>query len=139
MINFPAFEINIDRKILDRGFDYYEIDNVEQVENLGRGEFQAVVQGSEQYEVFIKIENGKVTEHSCECPYDRGDICKHEVAVLYYLRDSEIYKEKTDNEGLRSQLQTVIDELTKEELRDYVSFYALRNRQFRKDFFAEFG
>ena len=138
-MNFPAFEIDIDRKILDRGFDYYENDNVDEVENLGNGEFQAVVQGSEEYEVFIKIENGKVAEHTCECPYDWGDICKHEVAVLYYIRDSEIYKEKTGNEGLRSQIQTVIDELTEEKLRDYILFYALRNKQFRKDFFEEFG
>ena len=138
-MKFPAFEVDIERKILDRGFDYYENDNVYELENLGNGEFQAVVQGSEEYEVFIKIENGKVTEHTCECPYDWGDICKHEVAVLYYIRDSEIYKEKIDDGGLRSQLQTVIDELTEEELRDYILFYALRNKQFRKDFFEEFG
>lgn len=138
-MKFPAFELNIDRKILDRGFDYYENDSVDEVENLGNGEFQAIVQGSEEYEVFIKIENGKVTEHSCDCPYDWGDICKHEVAVLYYIRDSEIYKEKIDNEGLRSQIQVVIDELTEEEVKDYILFYALRNKQFRKDFFEEFG
>lgn len=139
MINFPAFEVNIDRKILDRGFDYYENDNVNQVENLGKGEFQAVVQGTEEYEVYITIENGTVTEHSCECPYDWGDICKHEVAVLYYIRDSEIYKEKTNNGGFRSQIQAIIDELTEEKVRDYMLFYALRNKQFRKDFLEEFG
>ncbi len=39
-----------------------------------------------------------------------------------------MYKEKIDNEGLRSQLQVVIDELTEEEVKDYILFYALRNK-----------
>jgi len=82
-MNFPAFEVEIERKILDRGFDYYENKNVIEVENLGNGEFSALVEGSEDYEVFVQISEGKVIEHSCDCPYDWGDVCKHVVAVLY--------------------------------------------------------
>jgi hypothetical protein len=61
------------------------------------------------------------------------------VAVLYYIRDAEIYKEGTDNEGVKSQLQTIIDDMSEQDIRDYVLFYALRNRQFRQDFTEEFG
>ena len=138
-MNFPAFEIEIERKILDRGYDYYENNNVIDVENLGNGEFSAVVEGSENYEVFVQISKGKVVEHSCDCPYDWGDICKHVVAVLYYIRDTEILGEDVDKEGIKSQLQTIIDDMSEQDLRDYILFYALRNRQFRADFTEEFG
>ncbi len=138
-MNFPAFETEIERKILDRGFDYYENNNVIDVENLGNGEFSAVVEGSENYEVFVEISKGKVVEHSCDCPYDWGDVCKHVVAVLYYIRDTEILGESVDKKGVKSQLQTIIDDMTEQDIRDYVLFYALRNRQFRQDFTEEFG
>jgi uncharacterized Zn finger protein len=138
-MNFPAFETEIERKILDRGFDYYENNNVIDVENLGNGEFSAVVEGSENYEVFIEISKGKVVEHSCDCPYDWGDVCKHVVAVLYYIRDTEILGESTEKEGVKSQLQLIIDDMSEQDIRDYVLFYALRNRQFREDFTEEFG
>jgi uncharacterized Zn finger protein len=138
-MNFLAFETEIERKILDRGFDYYENNNVIDVENLGNGEFSAVVEGSEDYEVFVEISKGKVVEHSCDCPYDWGDVCKHVVAVLYYIRDTEILGKSTDKEGVKSQLQLIIDDISEQDLRDYVLFYALRNRQFREDFTEEFG
>jgi uncharacterized Zn finger protein len=138
-MKFPAFETKIERKILDRGFDYYENNNVIDVENLGNGEFSAVVEGSEDYEVFVEISKGKVVEHSCDCPYDWGDVCKHVVAVLYYIRDTKILGESTDKEGVKSQLQLIIDDMSEQDIRDYVLFYALRNRQFREDFTEEFG
>lgn len=138
-MNFPAFEIEIERKILDRGFDYYENDNVIDVENLGDGEFSAIVEGSENYEVFVQINKGKVVEHSCDCPYDWGDVCKHVVAVLYYIRDAEILGKYADKEGVKSKLQTIIDDMSEQDIRDYILFYALRNRQFREDFTEEFG
>jgi uncharacterized Zn finger protein len=138
-MNFPAFELEIERKILDRGFDYYENNNVIDVENLGNGEFSAVVEGSEDYEVFVQISKGKAVEHSCDCPYDWGDVCKHIVAVLYYIRDIETEGKDYDNEGVTSQLKTIIDDISEQDLRDYVLFYASRNRQFREDFTEEFG
>lgn len=138
-MNFPAFEIKIERKILDRGYSYYENNNVIDVENLGNGEFSAVVEGSENYEVFIQISEGKVVEHSCDCPYDWDDVCKHVVAVLYYIRDTEISGESVDKEGVKSQLQTIINDMSEQDIRDYILFYALRNRKFREDFTEEFG
>ena len=138
-MNFPAFETEIERKILDRGFDYYESNKVIDVENLSNGEFSAVVEGTEDYEIFVQISKGKVVEYSCDCPYDWGDICKHVVAVLYYIRDTEMQGESVDNDGIKSQLQTIIDDMSEQEIRDYILFYALRNRQFRQDFTEEFG
>ena len=51
------------------------------------GEVEAVVQGTERYKVRMTVdEDGTIHGHRCSCPYD-GTMCKHEVAVLYYLRE----------------------------------------------------
>lgn len=52
------------------------------------GDVEAVVEGTERYKVSIQLDkDGAVLSHSCTCPYDWGDVCKHEVAVLFYLRE----------------------------------------------------
>ena len=83
-MNLRNFEITVEPKIGDRGFSYYENDAVTEVEQVEKGEFTATVEGSEEYTVFIKLDEHQfVIDHSCDCPYDWGDVCKHEVAVLY--------------------------------------------------------
>lgn len=138
MLPFPKFENSIEKKILDRGFDYYEQEHVEDVEALGNGEFSAIVEGSEDYDVFIKLENNKVSEYNCTCPYDYGYVCKHIVAVLYYIRDAEMHKEEYFS-TLENDLIDIIKTIPAKELYAYIINYAKRNRKFREDFFEEFG
>lgn len=138
MLPFPKFENNIERKILDRGFDYYEQEHIEYVEAVGNGEFSAEVEGTETYDVFIKIENDSVVEYSCSCPYDYSDVCKHMVAVLYHIRDAEMHKEEyfsTIEDVLIEKMKTI----PAKELYTYIINYAKRHRNFREDFFEEFG
>ena len=40
MLPFPKFENSIEKKILDRGFDYYEHENVEDVEAYINSQFE---------------------------------------------------------------------------------------------------
>ena len=138
MLPFPNFESNIEKKILNRGFDYYEQKNVEDVDVLGNGEFSAVVEGTDDYEVFVKIENEKVTDYTCTCPYDYGDVCKHIVAVLYYIRDAEMHKEEYFS-TIEDDLIEVMKTIPAKELYTYIINYAKRHREFREDFFEEFG
>ncbi len=93
-MTIDSFEKGIEQKIIDRGFHYYENDYIEGFESLGNKEFSATVVGSEEYSVFIKLGyKNTIIEHSCDCPYDWGNYCKHEVAVLYYIRDGEAYND----------------------------------------------
>jgi uncharacterized Zn finger protein len=138
MVTFPNFENSIEKKILNRGFEYYEQENVEEVEALGNGEFSAIVEGSEDYDVFIKIENDNVTEHSCTCPDNYNDVCKHISAVLYHIRDAEMHKEEYFS-TIEDELIEVMKTIPAKELYDYIINYAKRNRKFRQDFFEEFG
>ena len=72
-----------DKKILDRGKEYYESGNVIGLE-IAEEEVTAVVEGTEDYDVSILLHDGDVTEMYCDCPYaeDYGN-CKHMAAVLF--------------------------------------------------------
>lgn len=69
--------------ILERGYDYYLGNAVENI-NISEDIIRANVIGSEDYEVEISVDNGKITDMYCSCPYALdGKNCKHMAAVLY--------------------------------------------------------
>ena len=69
--------------ILDRGYDYFCDDAVENME-VSEDVIRASVEGTEEYEVEISLVNGAVSEMYCSCPYaEDGNNCKHMAAVLY--------------------------------------------------------
>lgn len=89
--------------ILERGYDYYRDGAVENIE-IGRDDLRADVVGTEDYEVEISLNDGKVTDMYCSCPYAAGgNNCKHMAAVLYeWTADimDEDEPEDTDNEDM---------------------------------------
>ena len=89
--------------ILERGYDYYCDGAVENIE-IGRDDLRADVVGTEDYEVEISLNDGKVTDMYCSCPYAAGgNNCKHMAAVLYeWTADimDEDEPEDTDNEDV---------------------------------------
>lgn len=91
-MNIPLneFEQYIDEDILKRGLQYFKKGYVIQVDEMANGRYQALVEGSETYEVNLTIRNGMIAESVCTCPYDWGPVCKHEVSVLFYLQQEEL-------------------------------------------------
>ena len=89
--------------ILEWGYDYYCDGAVENIE-IGRDDLRADVVGTEDYEVEISLNDGKVTDMYCSCPYAAGgNNCKHMAAVLYeWTADimDEDEPEDTDNEDM---------------------------------------
>jgi hypothetical protein len=49
---------------------------------LENGVITAKVLGSELYTTKLFLKQGQIVAFSCSCPYDRGDLCKHAVALL---------------------------------------------------------
>jgi uncharacterized Zn finger protein len=137
MLNFADFEADIPDQILERGFDYYQNGQVEEVEKVGENEFSALVMGSEEYEVYVKIEKDLVTEYVCTCPFDYGDVCKHIVAVLFYIRDAD--PADFDTSPTSQQLEIIFNEISAEEIRNFLMNNLKRNRKLREIFFEEFG
>ena len=88
--------------IIERGYDYYRNGNAEILSSMA-DEVNAVVSGSDDYEVNIYFSDGEIEDMYCNCPYaSDGNNCKHMAAVLYMfenLKDHPILRD-TDVESL---------------------------------------
>ncbi len=84
-----------EKKIIERGKNYYASEMVHSCSNLG-DKFVAFVQASDlnsEYEVKIYCDKkGNIGKMECDCPYPNN--CKHEYATLKYIRE----KYKKENE-----------------------------------------
>ena len=67
-IPLTEFEQYIDDKIVHRGLAYFKNNNISEVEEINDGEYQAVVEGSNDYHVDLKLVNGKLSQFFCDCP-----------------------------------------------------------------------
>ena len=84
--------------ILRRGEDYYESESIFSLVRGTDGVYTGKVDGSsgETYKVKVQTDNtGEVSDYSCTCPYDYGDVCKHIVAVLLAIEASN-FREGND-------------------------------------------
>ncbi len=110
-MNLDNFTTEIDPIIVKRGFDYYKDGHVESLKEIKQNLWQASVSGSWGYSVEVKINNAKIEYSSCDCPYDFGPYCKHEVAVFYNLQDMLDGKEVViSTKGKQEQKEPTEDE-----------------------------
>lgn len=123
-MNIFNFEKDIDNTILNRGYVYYEEGHVVEVRHHGDHEYVVEVEGSDDYEVVVKLdEDGEIVYSHCDCPYDLGPVCKHEVAAYYELADLWGEDDDEDDEEIALPepakplaLSDVLNQLSKEEL-----------------------
>lgn len=120
-MNINNFEDHINKKILDRGYDYYIEGNILETYKQGNKEYLFQIEGNKVYEVTVKIDDkGEIIYSECDCPYDLGPICKHQVAAYYEL--SEILDSSVDDFGVKNEvvgqpeIKEVLNSLSKEEL-----------------------
>jgi len=64
-IPIDQFEQYIDETILRRGLSYFKKGHVTSFDEITQGEFEAVVEGNEDYIVRLKIRNNTIIENSC--------------------------------------------------------------------------
>lgn len=123
-MNLYHFEQAVNSVILKRGFAYYETGHVSDLAHEGKGRYSAVVEGTDTYEIVVQIdENDTILSSECDCPYDMGPICKHEVAVYYELVDRrgdvESMEEAIDIPTHNAaDLKTILEGLSKAQLID---------------------
>ncbi|MDF0728258.1 hypothetical protein PY093_16455 [Cytobacillus sp. S13-E01] len=121
-MNITNFKRYIDKTILDRGYIYYIEGNVVKAYKQGENEYLFHIEGTDDYEVLVEIrDNGDILYSECDCPYDFGPVCKHEVAAYFQLY--EILNQVTVNDNKvgnktykQSTIQEVLNNLSKEEL-----------------------
>lgn len=146
------FEQHIDGTILKRGLSYFKKGNVNQFDEMVPGEFEAIVEGTDDYTVRLKVKNNVVTEYSCTCPYDYGSVCKHVVAVFFYMQQEELdlqssrkKKKETGNrpaakkKTVAEQIDGLLAKLSHDDLKQFVKDQSNANSTFRQMFLSVFA
>jgi len=151
-IPIDQFEQYIDETILKRGLSYFKKGHVHELIEVSLGEYEAIVEGSENYSVQLTLKNGIITENVCDCPYDMGPVCKHVVAVIFYLQQNELELNKkskrarkdqnnkpTKRKTVAQQVDELLEKASHDELKQYVREKALANAPFRNLFLSSFA
>lgn len=112
------WETYFQKRILDRGYDYYLDGCVEDL-RITPNRIKAVVYGTHPYHVEIKLNGNQIIGMSCDCPYAQDEHnCKHMAAVLYdwernathpVIDNSKLVKEASE-EDVRSFLIKMLDD-----------------------------
>lgn len=139
-MNLTNFEQHIDPVILQRGLRYYNDGAVIEVEEIGKGVWQAEVEGTEVYTVEAGLSGkNKIETLFCDCPYE-GSVCKHGVAVLYTIREiTSIPLKKEDKKSKKLSFPELLEKVTLKELRDFIKTYAEADKRFRTQFELSFA
>ena len=155
-IPLSHFEEYIDEPILKRGLSYFKNGFVHEPEEIRPGDYEAVVEGSEYYTVKLSIRNRVITEHSCDCSYDMGPVCKHVAAVIFYLEQEELGLTQSTKKGspkktktssskpskrktIAQQVDDLLGKVTHDELTLFVRELAAKNSLFRDLLLASFA
>lgn len=146
-IPLNSFEQLIDETILKRGLEYFEQGYVSEFTTIATNEYEAIVEGSEDYTVNLIIENDIVVSHFCTCPYDFGPVCKHEVAVLFYMLQNELNlsenkpkkKKEQKKPTVENQIKTILHSLDQDSLQKFIIEQCKQDKKFRNYFLVTFG
>ena len=146
-IPLNSFEQLIDETILKRGLEYFEQGYVSEFTTIDTNEYEAIVEGSEDYTVNLIVENDIVVSHSCTCPYDFGPVCKHEIAVLFYMLQNELNlsenkpkkKKATKKPTVENQIKTILQSLDQDALQKFIIEQCKQDKKFRNYFLVTFG
>jgi len=137
-MNLNNFEQYIDEVILKRGLNYYQNGRVESLE-FEDGEWLADVSGSEDYRVSVGLsENGEILRSHCDCPYEFGEYCKHQVAVFYALRNLP-KQEKESRKTQKTDIRSLLSSQSKETLIAILAEFAKNDRQIMNDLLLRFS
>jgi len=141
------FEQLIDEIILKRGLSYFKGGAITDFSEISNGKYEAIVSGTEDYNVQIEIRNNTIVEHNCDCPFDMGPVCKHVVAVIFRLQQDELELNKSNftipkkqkSKSVSRQVNELLDTISHKELMEFVHENSKRDKKFRNSFLASFS
>ena len=140
-MNINNFEEHIDTTIKKRGYKYYTDENIYEEYEQNNDEYKFEVYGTQDYTVTVKLnENGDIIYSNCDCPYDYGPTCKHEVAVYYKLIEllensknkiqikiNKTSKQNNKTKTKKLSFEEILQTLSKEQLKDIIRYAAENN------------
>ncbi|EDT73552.1 SWIM zinc finger family protein [Clostridium butyricum] len=119
-MNINNFEKKINSTILERGYEYYINNKIAECTYEEDNTYTLKIDGNEEYQVVIKLDDkGDIIYSECNCPYDYGVVCKHEVAAYYKILDiicNVNNNKKAAKTKKKSDLKEVLNSLSKEKL-----------------------
>ena len=128
--------------ILARGESYYFDGAVLELHKTEHG-YHAVVEGTEDYEVDIEMEGGRICEMYCSCPYaEGGNNCKHMAAVLFEIEEQneeDILTEETCPDDQEQEVEEIIERIPEEELRSFVKGIAAQDSEIRNTLMTRYA
>lgn len=106
-------------KFLSRGKAYFKDGCVTDLQ-YDDGILSAVVEGTEDYDVSITLENDIPSDMECSCPYaEDGNLCKHMAAVLYAYDAGNVKSQPKDRKQ-KPSVQELIANAAPEILRSFL-------------------
>ena len=121
------WEVWFEDKILERGYDYFEENLVENFKIKGN-KIIARVQGTEVYNVSITLKDNELSDAQCDCPYAlKGNYCKHMAAVMYYFEANEQLPDK-------KAIEELIKMASNQQIHDFLLDLLSRNKHILNDF-----
>ena len=92
------------------------------------------MEGSDDYSVTVIIsDDGEISDTECDCPFDMGIYCKHQVAVFYAIRDKLRSGEVPKNTEKRESLEEVLEKLDRRVLIAMVLEFAGRDKRMKEE------
>ena len=129
-ITLENFDTELDPTIVSRGQKYFLKNRVQDLSESDDHTYSAIVEGGDVYDVEVALEKGEVIDMDCDCPYFMGPVCKHQVAVLYAVKQSlgsnvrVIPKKPKPKKLKRQSIEDIIEGLSREELERLVFRFA---------------
>jgi len=146
------FEDYIDEVILERGLSYFKKGKVIEQTEISKGEYEFIVMGSDRYVVRLSIKENIVKDYVCDCPYDRGAVCKHVAASLFFLQQDvlglnqkpEKTKAKTEKKtakpkSVMEKVNELLGVLSYDDIKQFIREKAGQDSDFRNMFFTAFA
>lgn len=140
------FERYIDKLILERGFKYYNNGYIISVDETHTNFYEIEIEGSSIYSVKVELEdNNKIKFSDCDCPYDMGKYCKHQVAAFYYLKHfiyDRINQEEKEKFNLKKHKQEkmlkILEKSKKEKLINFIISLSKESKKIENLIFLNF-
>ena len=142
-MNLNDFENYIDPVIYQRGEEYFDLGAVEKLKESGN-KWEAVVEGTDYYQVSVQLDqDNEIITSRCNCPYDHGPICKHQVAVFLAIAakmngDDDI-EDDVERTGSSMDLNKVLNSLSKDGLIKIIEDHAMMDDVFGAKVITEYS
>ncbi len=113
------------------------------LEESDDGCYEATVAGTDDYSISVTLQkNGEISKLSCDCPYEFGNICKHEVAVLLAVKKNmkqPAAQKPRKSKNEKANLKELLEAQTKETLAALLYSMAEDDRALRQTLLLRFS